>query len=417
MESLRNKVYQTLRRSESFFKTDMVYLAKGGGWLTGGQVAVGVVSFLLSLAFANLLLPEIYGTYKYIISLAGILSALSLSGLSTALVRAVAKGYEGSLVKAFWMNIRWGVIIMLAGGLGSLYYYTNDNNLLAIGLMIVGLLSPVIDSAELYDSFLIGKKNFRLIATLKLWRVLATSLFMFATLVLTKNPLLLVLSYFSIHTITTLYLYLYVRGKNQAVNTNMRVDPEMDRLAKHTSVMNSLAIFSDSIDNILIFHYFGPIQLAIYNFALAIPNQVGGILKSINTLATPKFANQDKKIFQKTMVEKSLRVFLVGALVAVAYVFSAPFIFKAFFPQYLSSIQYSQVYSIILLFSAALPVAFLDAQMAIKEKYSATILSNIFKIGAIFFGLYFFGLWGLIIGRVVSKMFAVSTAFFFSSRV
>jgi O-antigen/teichoic acid export membrane protein len=415
MENLRNTAYKALRKSEGFFKTDMVYLAKGGFWLSGGQVAVTIIGFLLSLAFANLLLPEIYGIYKYIVSLAAILSALSLSGLSTALVRATAKGFDGSFMKAFWLNTRWGLIITFAAGLGSLYYYLNGNNLLATGLLIVGFLSPLIDGAELYDSFLIGKKNFRLIAILKLWRALATSLVMFIAILLSKDPLILVFTYFSIHTLTTLSLFFYVRTKSKLVNTG--VDPEMAHLAKHTSVMNSLAIFSDSIDNILIFHYFGPIQLAIYNFALAIPNQLGGFLKSINTLAAPKFANQEKKIFQESMMEKSMRVFLVGAFVTIVYIFSAPFIFKLFFPQYLISIPYSQVYSVILLFSAALPVAFLDAQMAIKEKYSATILSNAFKVGAIFFGLYYFGLWGLVVGRVISKMFSVFMAFFFARRV
>lgn len=408
MPNARNWVYGLLRRSESFFKTDMVYLAKGGFWLTGSQVALSLLSFVSSIAFANLLLPEIYGTYKYLISLAAILSALSFSGLSTALIRSVAKGYEGDFIKAFWLNIRWSIIINFVGGLGAIYYFLNGNNLLALGILAAGTISPLIDSAELYNSFLVGRKNFRLLAILKFIRSLVTSSVLITSLFLTDNPLLLAIIFFGINAVTTLYLFYYVYRK---LRPNKEVDSKMVGLAKHTSIMNSLAVFSDSFDNILVFHYLGPIQLAVYNFALAIPNQLGGFVKTINTLALPKFANQDKDVFQQTMFKKSIPVFLSGLVVALAYILISPFIFKSFFPQYLSSLPYTQVYAAILVFSAALPVAFLDAQVAIKEKYLGTILSNSFKIISLFFGIYYFGLWGLVIARIASKTFSVSTAY------
>lgn len=414
MKKTRNIAYQLLRRSEGLFKTDMIYLVKGSFWLNGAQLINALVIFVLAIALANILTQETYGTYKYILSIAGLFGSITLSGLGSALSRAVAKGFEGEFVRSIKLNLKWETMILIAGILGAYYYYLNGNNTLALGLLIIGIFSPLKDSAELYPAYLAGKRDFKSLGLFSAFRAMTTSIWLLGTILLTKNPILIVASYFLIHTIVNSALSLWVLKSKRPNNL---LSNETISLAKHTSIMNNLAVFSDTIDNVLIFHYFGPAQLAIYNFSIAIPNQLGGLMKSISTLAMPKFVNQDKSEFQRTMFHKSILVLLFGLGLAILYILIAPFIFRIFFPQYIDSVPYSQVYSIVLLFSAALPVAFLDAQIAIRQKYIATISSNIFKIVAIFFGLYYFGLWGLIIGRVVSKIYAVSTAFIFAKRV
>src|SRR3989338_6310130 len=84
MQNMRNKAYQLLRRSEDFFKTDMVYLAKGGFWFTLAQTVVSLSSFFLAVAFAQFVTKEAYGQYKYILSIVGLLGAFTLSGLPSA---------------------------------------------------------------------------------------------------------------------------------------------------------------------------------------------------------------------------------------------------------------------------------------------------------------------------------------------
>ncbi len=65
MQTLRAKICNFLRWSEKYIKTDMIYLVKGGFWLTLGQIISSVSSLLLVIAFANLLPKETYGIYKY----------------------------------------------------------------------------------------------------------------------------------------------------------------------------------------------------------------------------------------------------------------------------------------------------------------------------------------------------------------
>ena len=129
---IKQKLYNLLRRSEKYTKTDMVYLFKGGSWLTLGNIISSVSALLLTIAFANLITKETFGSYKYILSFVGILSIPTLFGMGTAVVRAVARGHEGSLISALKMKIRWGFWGSLIGILLSGYYYFQGNGILAI---------------------------------------------------------------------------------------------------------------------------------------------------------------------------------------------------------------------------------------------------------------------------------------------
>jgi len=79
---MKNRLVPFLRWSEKYTKLDMVYLTKGGFWMTLSQVSSNMLSLLLVIAFANLLPKETYGLYRYILSLAGMLNSLSLTGMN-----------------------------------------------------------------------------------------------------------------------------------------------------------------------------------------------------------------------------------------------------------------------------------------------------------------------------------------------
>ena len=151
MSKIKRKIYYLLRKSQKYTKTDMVYLAKGGSWLTFGQIISTIAAFLSALAFANLLPRETYGTYKYILSIVSILTASTLSGINKALFRSIARGREGPFVPALKTKIKWGLL----GGLASIvlagYYYINGNITLTISFLIAAIFLPFMDSLTLQE--------------------------------------------------------------------------------------------------------------------------------------------------------------------------------------------------------------------------------------------------------------------------
>ena len=105
----RNKTHRILRKSEKYTKTDMVYLAKGGFWITAGQAISSGSIFLLAITFANLIPQETYGTYKYVLSITGILSILTLRGMDTTVLQAIARNFEGVLLPVLKTKIKWQI--------------------------------------------------------------------------------------------------------------------------------------------------------------------------------------------------------------------------------------------------------------------------------------------------------------------
>ena len=159
------KDHQTLSplvsRISSVLKIDLSYILRGGSWLTLGQVTSALIAFFLSIAFARLVPKEIYGEYKYILSLTGVLSIFSLSGMTVAVTRATSTGFEGTISAVLKRALRWNSILLPVSLIVACYYYLAGNYSLAISFTIFGLASPFISSFNIYEGFLVGKKDFK----------------------------------------------------------------------------------------------------------------------------------------------------------------------------------------------------------------------------------------------------------------
>ena len=401
IKELKQKIYNLLRWSEKYTKTDMVYLTKGGSWLTLGNIVSSASSFLLAIAFANLLPKETYGIYKYILSIAGILAIPTLSGMGTAITQAVARGYEGSFLPALKTKIRWGLL----GGLASLalagYYYFNDNTTLTISFLITAVFLPFMDSFGTYNALLQGRKLFGISTKYGIISQIIAIAILIATLFFTKNLFLIILAYFASWTILR-FIFLKITLKKFPPNQNQ--DPQTLSYGKHLSLINVLNAIAGQLDKILLFHFLGSAPLAIYSFAIAPPEQIKGLLKSIQPLALPKFAQKDKEEIKKTIFKKTGKFFLILIPVTAFYIIIAPFLYKIFFPQYLDSIFYSQIFAISLLTAiATLPVAALQSQMAKKQLYQWNIYGSLLQILLLFVFVWSYGLWGVILARVFTR--------------
>ena len=156
----KKKIYKALKWSQKYTQTDMVYLARGGFWLVLGQTITSLAALALTLALANLLSIKTLGTYRYVLSIAGILAIPTLSGMNTALLQAVSRGKEGSLISILKTKLKWGSLATL-GSIGVAgYYFLQGNNTLALAFLIISLFIPLMNTFIIYESFLQGKKRF-----------------------------------------------------------------------------------------------------------------------------------------------------------------------------------------------------------------------------------------------------------------
>ena len=251
---LKIKIHHLLIWSQKYTKTDNIYLAKGGFWLTLGQIISSAAAFLLAIAFANLLDPTTYGNYKYILSLMGLLGIFALTGVGTAVTQAAARGLEGSFYTGFKTKLKWGILGSLVAIGGAIYYWLRGNELLPIPLLISAVFLPLMLASGIYVSLLTGRKLFNIQVKYSALSQVISAGALIAALFLTKNLFWLIAVYFVSHTFSNYFFYVLTKFR---FKPNKKEDPKTLSYGKHLSIMGVVAKFAGQLDKILLFHFLG----------------------------------------------------------------------------------------------------------------------------------------------------------------
>ena len=411
MDELKNSGFRGLKWLERYTKTDMIYLAKGGFWLGIGQVIASGSAFITSIVFANLLLPDTYGIYKYVLSIYGLLTISTLSGMDSAVTQATARGFEGTLRPAIKEKMKWGLLGSIVSIVLAVYYLTKGNTVLSISLCIVAFFVPLAESFDMYNSLLWGKKLFKTQVNYNVIKKIISLVAITATIFLTNNIFYIVLVYFASMVIPN-YIILKIIEKNKQENTN--VDPEAIGYGKHLSLAYIISTALSELDKILVFQYVGAKDLAIYTLAVAPNDQIKGLFKNINSLAMPKFSERTTEEIKKSIWHKVRILALSMGVVVLAYIVISPYFYTVFFPKYIASIKYSQILSVSLIpvVISGFIYTVLESQKAKKEIYEYNLYGNVVGIVILFPLVYYYGIWGAIFSRVITRFFSLGLSTF-----
>ncbi len=402
---IKGKVYNLLRKTEKYTKTDNVYIAKGSFWLSLARFGTLLIALAMGMIWARFVPQDVYGQYKFILSIASLLAIFSLSGMKSAVTQAVARNFAGTVKQALKARLRWGMLALLAGLSLAVYYWVKQDVTLSISFLIAGLLSPIINSFPLYTSYLEGKKNFSLKAKLDLAKGFLAALITASVIILTNNTIYLVLVYFSSRSILSILFYVITFKQDPIPSQENSVDKSSLVFGKHLSLMGVLNLVAMQIDKILIFHYVGAVQLAIYSFATILPDNLKSVTKSMCQLALPKLSTRSAQEIKKTAFAKTVPWAILLTSMVALYIAFCPLIFKIFFPTYTGAILYSRIYSLNLLGGIGLiPGVAFTAKRRTKILYKQNISMAVIKISILFLSLYFFGLLGLIIAITIHNL-------------
>ena len=390
---------------EKKMRTDIRYLLRSGFWTSLHyflNVSVGLVT---TIALANLLDKEILGTYQFILATGGILSVLTLSGIGTALTRAVARGNDGILPYAVLQKLKWNVFIALAGGLVASYYFWQGDTTLGLAFLIIGACAPVIEGFQLYEPYLVGKKAFRELVTIGFWRKPLPLVAILTTLLFTQHIVLLVGAYYIAHALSVLAVYYTVRKKYTA---QYKTDTELVPYSRHLSVLKIIGAINAHFDKIVIWHFLGPAAVATFTIAQITVRYTVGLLNNIATVAVPKFAESKLDILQKTLPGKVVRFSVLMSIGLLAYWLAAPFVFQIIFPTYHDSIFISQILALVFviapfkLFSHAAA-----AQKLLRHQYLSSAFVLILTLTTLPLLIWYFGILGAAIAYVLNQFLTV----------
>lgn len=403
IQRLRSLTYSILRATERYTKTDMVYLAKGSFWLSAGKGVYMLTAFALSIAFANLLVPDAYGTYKYIMAIVGVVTVAGLQSMGTAVTQATARGFEATIKAALKFQIGFGTLSAMLCWIAAGYYFWRGDPGLAWALVVVSVFLPFDHAFDTYGNVLEGKKEFKLASKYGMLTYLISAVVLIVALFLTTNLLIILTLTFLPRVVVNYFILRRILRRHLA---NEQVDRRAISYGIFLSVTNIISHIAENIDKILLGHFLGASAIAIYAFAQAPVNQLTGLGRMLPTLAFPKLSQQSEDEIVQHLPAKLVRYFALLLPLTLVYVYLAPWLYKLLYPQYVGAVGYSQVFAlIILLLPTNLFSNSLIAKRRIREITALRFTAPTVRIVLLVVLIPMYGIWGAVIAQVLGVLF------------
>lgn len=415
LNKIKYKTELALLKVGNFLKTDIRYIAKQGSWMLGGEFINNVIGLALTIAFANLIPVSTYGTYKYILSVYGIFALFGLTGAGSAIIKTVAEGYENVFKPALKVQIKWGLWGSLCLIFIAFYYLFKGNSLFAYSFFISAAALPFFESLNTYLHILAGKKRFDLQTKYYSATRIISSLTLILVLFISDNVIVILLAYFLPYILANTLFGSFALKK---VELNKEFDPEGVTYIKHLSFLNVISFFVISLDGVIIFQLLGPIQLAIYSIASAPSSKVQSFFAIIPELSLPRYTEQPIEEIKKAILPKIFKASIVCTITVIIYIVTVPFFFKWFLPQYINAIIYAQLFAVPLIwYPLALLSRVLLAKGATKFMFQIGLLTSITQLTVMFLAIYFYGLIGAVVGRIVISIFSYIVTYYYFNKL
>lgn len=407
-------ILNIIKWSERYTNTDMVYVIKNTFWLNLNSTITSIFSFVLSILIARFIDKDVYGTYQFILSIGIIVNAFTLTGMNTAITNAVAKGEDdGILISSVKYQIRLSFIPFIVGLLISIYYLTQNNTIIFIGVFIVSIMIPLTNTFNTWGAFLNGKKDFKKIFIYN--QIINIAYYSSLIFIIIKYPKTLILVFVSLTVTMLANLFIY-KSIAKEINSRYYSQETIDH-GRKLSISNILPIILMQADNLIVFHILGPKMLAVYLFASNIPERFIGIIRPLSNIAFPKISVLPNENLYQNILQKTKKMFLLSLIFAIFYILISEPLFKIFFSEYMESLRYSQYYIVSLVISMTSSLFFIALQTR-KSKYiyAINIAYPIVSLAILYILTNNMQITGTIIAKILSSIILMLTLIFFLKR-
>lgn len=402
--------YEVFQNKLSYiFKIDMKYIMGGGSLLALTQVTSALFGFVTTIMFANYLPPESLGVYRYILATYALLALISLPGVDTALIETISKGNLAAFRHSIFIKLKWGLLGTIASWGYSIYSYYSGHADVAVIFVLVGIFLPFMEALSIYSSFLNGTKKYGYWTITEIANQVISTIAIFFTIYFTSNTLILIISYF--------VSYIFIRAiiswhilKKFIINDNY--DPTYLNYGKAMTGFQFVTRGIASIDQMVLFHFMGPVQVAMFSIANAIPTRFQSVLRITGTLTYPKITGRPDNEIARSLIPKMIKFGFLILLSCIFYAVVSPIFFKLFFPKYLDSVSYSQALMFYALSGITYPFgSYLVTHRKVNYSYGIAIINFIVKAICLIIFVPMYGIWGAVISVLASSWTNIIIAF------
>ncbi len=315
------------------FKIDAHYFAKNSIYVAlshGLTIAKGLTTgYLISRLFP----AQMYGEYRFVLSITGTIGVLGLSGLPRAISRAVARGDKDIPLH---YTIRWYTIFCLVGAaaiLGVIPFlgHWQHEDLWPMFLLAAMLFVPINVGTTLFGGIVIGKGKFGMSFKAGL---ISSILIIIGTLaMLLIHPSAIVL----LALVTGIPAMVYLVSLRKAVREFPSDSHRFGILSYgiRLSIADIPMSLSWYLDGLLISGLFGLKELALFSVATMIPEEVKGLIKEFLPLSFSKQAAGTDSFERRMHLTKVVSWLTIIMAIGIGiYLLISPKVMPFLFPLY-----------------------------------------------------------------------------------
>ena len=375
---------------------------KNSSFFIGGKVVGAFASFVAILVLGHFVPRAIAGTYSYIMAVLSIVSITTLPGMNNALVRAIARGNEGSLFSIARKRLLWGIIGSLIALCIGIYFFITNNHSLGVAFMIASPFIPLTDTySDLAIYYWQGKKQFDKSALVFSLYYVGIALLTIPLFIIIKSLPVIVFGVLVAQALSGFIAYTVTKQRVSGTS-----DYESEKLGFHLTIMQGFKIFANSIDKVIVFSLFGPVMTAVYTFAATPISKVWQLIP-IGPLSLPELSNHAfDQTTKRSIIRKTFLLFLITIPAAGTLTILAPFLYRMLFPHYLDSIVLFRIFAIGIAFA---PLTFIKSALTAFHKtimlYRSEIISPLVKLFLMIVLGITMGLPGVVIGVTIGTVF------------
>lgn len=405
---LRQSWQNTLKKTENLLSIDVRFYGKSMSLFSLAH-ATGVLRGLATTFFLARWLPkEAFGQFRFIIAMFAMMGFFSLSGMNSAIIRAVANGDTIVAHKAFKKILTFSPLGSLALLLVALERWFRGEVTVAYGLVIAAVAFVPYSVAGLYGAILQGEEN---VKKLTAYAIVNNVLFAagFVIAIYGHVELLWIMPvYFGLDIAIRGFLTWKELGrlpKHGEVGTHLS-------LGKHLSLMGAFQSIVAQLDQFLLQQFGGYANLATYSIAIILPEQIKNYINSVSGLVLRRFSQYEKseKILEST--RRHFYVTIAGAAVIIlVYAIAAPILVPWLFPKYEDAVPLTMVYAVGLIgISSMVGVFFAQAHNQIRQLWRYYTANSVLAFATDLLLIPIFGAWGAVFAktgtRIVSLFFS-----------
>jgi O-antigen/teichoic acid export membrane protein len=351
MKKLFSKSYDLYQYLLSYFSKkvglDLNYFLSGGFWLSLFQGSNMIKAFIISIIFANIMAPDAYGKYNFVMTMLVLCSAFALPSMGSSVIQSVAKKSYGTYNKSLrlsFLSSFIGLIILIGT---SIYYHIQGESQLFLLFIILSFLFPIYHISSYYQYYYIGRKEFSKHSFIGSSSNLITLTIGVLTLYFTKDLLYtilaLVIGKTSFELLFTIRVYLK--------NIKEKISYKSIKHGIKTSPIQSLTLAILRLENILIGVFIGFVELAYYAIISLLPNQFRNLLNIIAPTFLPKLSEKSSKIKRNDILRNFLKLEFIYIIIIVIYSLSSFFILDILYDPYKEYYLLSNLFAITLISS------------------------------------------------------------------